>query len=688
MQPTDDSALLRRYAENHSDEAFTALVTRHINLVYSVALRCVGGPHQAEEVAQAVFIILAKKAAQLRHDKALSSWLFQTTRLTASNFVRSESRRHRREQEAHMQSVLNEPGNDLWPKIAPMLDDAVADLNETDRQAIMLRFYEGRNLREVGAALGASEDAAEKRVNRAVEKLRTFFAKRGVTVGASGLAVVISYNAVQAAPVGLAVAISTALTGTTLAATTTATGAKAIAMTTLQKIIAVAAITVLVGAGIYKARQFLQSRGQVQAAQPQSSNITPRVAGQTSDRVQGWSSDIDFLLEAIKRKHYIYRAKPLPEATGKVADELKKAIGTMSDERVVAELLRLMATLGDGHCYVFPTDAFTARMPFRQLPLRLYHFADGLFVIDAEAGHERWIGRKITHLETVATEYALRRIAAYVPSDNRYTSRILGPILCGHRGILEMFGLNPQADEVSLRFVGPNGNPGEERIGFVPFRKLSQTERKLPPSRLAGTPPAPLYLRKTATNFWFEALPQGKAVYFQFNQVLDAPEESIETFSARLDTYLRQQRPGLLIVDVRNNNGGDASLLDPLVGALQDFERRDSTAKLVVITGPYTFSAAQIFIARVDHQTKAVFAGEPSASKPNFVGEDSPRELPWSRLAASISDRYHESIPGDTREWIEPEIKVELSSGDYFANRDPVLEAVLARYATAAKSGN
>src|SRR6266478_8529626 len=125
MHPMDDSALLRQYAENQSDEAFAALVTRHINLVYSVALRSVGDPHQAEEITQGVFILLAKKAAQLRHDKALSSWLFQATRLTASNFVRGETRRHRREQEAHMQSVLNDSGSDDWPSIAPWLDDAV-----------------------------------------------------------------------------------------------------------------------------------------------------------------------------------------------------------------------------------------------------------------------------------------------------------------------------------------------------------------------------------------------------------------------------------------------------------------------------------------------------------------------------------------------------------------------------------
>ena len=209
MQPTDDSALLRQYAENHSDEAFAALVTRHINLVYSVALRQVGNPHAAEEITQAVFIILAKKAAQLRHDKALSSWLFQATRLTANNFVRGETRRHRREQEAYMQSVLNESGDEVWPRIAPLLDTAVAGLREKDRRAIVLRFYEGRNLREVGLALGASEDAAEKRVNRALEKLRKFFTKRGVSSTTAILAGAISANSVQAAPVGLAKMIST-----------------------------------------------------------------------------------------------------------------------------------------------------------------------------------------------------------------------------------------------------------------------------------------------------------------------------------------------------------------------------------------------------------------------------------------------------------------------------------------------
>ena len=208
MQATDDSALLRQYVENHSDEAFALLVAQHINLVYSVALRQVGNPHQAEEITQAVFIILAKKAAELRHNKALSSWLFQAAHLTANNFVRSEIRRHCREQEAFMQSGLNESGTGIWASIAPSLDTAVAGLNEKDRRAIVLRFYEGKNLREVGVALGASEEAAKKRVTRALEKLQRFFLKRGVTSTTEILAGAISANSVQAAPAMLAKTVS------------------------------------------------------------------------------------------------------------------------------------------------------------------------------------------------------------------------------------------------------------------------------------------------------------------------------------------------------------------------------------------------------------------------------------------------------------------------------------------------
>ena len=204
MQEWDDNALWREFVERDSEEAFAVLVARHVNKVYSVALRHTRNPHQAEEITQAVFVTLAKKSRHLGQGVVLSGWLYETARRTALTFIRGEIRRTRREQEA----MLNETEPDVWPQMAPLLDAAMAGLNETDRHAVVLRFFDARSLSEVGAALGTSEEAAGKRVNRAVEKLRCFFTKRGMALPATVLTGAISANSVQAAPVGLAKAIA------------------------------------------------------------------------------------------------------------------------------------------------------------------------------------------------------------------------------------------------------------------------------------------------------------------------------------------------------------------------------------------------------------------------------------------------------------------------------------------------
>jgi RNA polymerase sigma factor (sigma-70 family) len=204
MQEPADTELLRQYAEQDSGSAFAALVTRHVNLVYSAAVRKTGNPHAAEEITQVVFIILAKKARTLRRETVLAGWLYQTARLTAANFLRSEIRRVRREQESSMQALSPETEAEAWPQIEPLLDDAMGRLNEKERNAIVLRFFEGKSFLEIGATFGGSENAAKKRVVHGLEKLRKFFTKRGVTLSSVAIAGTISANSVQAAPVALA----------------------------------------------------------------------------------------------------------------------------------------------------------------------------------------------------------------------------------------------------------------------------------------------------------------------------------------------------------------------------------------------------------------------------------------------------------------------------------------------------
>ena len=206
-----DMDLARQYATGNSEPAFAELVRRHINLVYSVALRCVGNAEDAQDVTQAVFIILAQKAAGLRERTVLTGWLYETARFTALRFLRTKSRRHFREQEAFMQSTPDEPDNDgVWQRLAPLLEDAMARLNEKDRALLALRFFENKSGAETAALLGMNEWAARKRVDRALEKLRAFFSKRGAVFSATVIAGAISANSVHAAPAGLATTISVA----------------------------------------------------------------------------------------------------------------------------------------------------------------------------------------------------------------------------------------------------------------------------------------------------------------------------------------------------------------------------------------------------------------------------------------------------------------------------------------------
>ena len=221
MTELNDHELLVQYASAESEAAFATLVARYVNLVYSAALRFTGNPHHAEEITQAVFIVLARKAGSLRTGTVLSGWLYQTARLTAANFVKSEIRRQRREQEAYMQSTLTEPESAAWEQIAPLLDESMGRLGETDRNAVVLRFFENKTSQEVCATLKLNEAAAHKRVSRALEKLLKFLAKRGVTLTATVIVGAVTAHSVQAAPTGLAVTVTAAAKGAAVSATMT-----------------------------------------------------------------------------------------------------------------------------------------------------------------------------------------------------------------------------------------------------------------------------------------------------------------------------------------------------------------------------------------------------------------------------------------------------------------------------------
>jgi len=245
MHDLDDTQLLQSYIADRSQVAFAALVRRHVNLVYAAARRqCRGDAHLAEEITQAVFIILARRAATIRNTAALPAWLISTTRFTANNAIGLVARRRRHEREAAAMGEQcgrdDHDNDDSSDELTPLLDEALAALGETDRGAVTMRFLQGRSLRDVGIALGMSEQTAQKRVSRALDKLRTFFRRRGVAMEPQTLASGLSREAAQVAPSALPALVVMTVSDFS-AATATVTAAAEIAHGTMSVMAAAAA---------------------------------------------------------------------------------------------------------------------------------------------------------------------------------------------------------------------------------------------------------------------------------------------------------------------------------------------------------------------------------------------------------------------------------------------------------------
>jgi len=196
----DDLDLLRQYAQTGSDVAFAQLVSRHSDMVYACAVRQLGGHAGAEEVTQAVFILLMRKAGRISDGTVVAAWLYKATRYTVLNLRKLESRRQRHERRAGEMAMHRTHGISPWADVAPLLDEAINTLKPKDRSAVVLRFLERRSFAEVGAALGVNENAAQMRVQRALSKLRDFFGRRGVVFPIVLLSAVLWANAAEAAP--------------------------------------------------------------------------------------------------------------------------------------------------------------------------------------------------------------------------------------------------------------------------------------------------------------------------------------------------------------------------------------------------------------------------------------------------------------------------------------------------------
>jgi hypothetical protein len=266
----------------------------------------------------------------------------------------------------------------------------------------------------------------------------------------------------------------------------------------------------------------------------------------------------------------------------------------------------------------------------------------------------------------------MKRVAAVVPADNPMDVLAKSPVYLRYLNMLHALGL---AGDTLSAVLGLGGTLGART---VIVRAVDQGRRGLW-DPIPASKPAPLWMENQSTAYWLRSLPHTNAVYWQFNRVRDKPGQNIEQFAAQLRDTLRGTRASNLIIDVRQNDGGRSYSLPPLIRAIIAFQEGAPDHRTYVLIGRRTFSATQTFVSALDVLTNATFVGEPTGSRANFAGEGGFMLLPCHpELRANVSAAYHQgTMWEDHRIWIAPDVAISLSSADYFAGKDPVLDAVV-----------
>ncbi len=407
-------------------------------------------------------------------------------------------------------------------------------------------------------------------------------------------------------------------------------------------------------------------------------------------RDEGWRADISFLAREVKRRAVAPFAGLAEPDFDAAVRQLAGAVPELSDAQLIAGLLRLLRTLGDGHAFVAPAEA--DRDLNRILPVKFYQFTEGLFVTAAAPEHRSLLGTQVLAVGGHPVDEVMAALEPLISRDNDQQVAWLGPEVLPWAPMLHALGLTPDPAAVPLTVRPPDGPASQVTVAAVaaPVPRLYPTVAPSAAPNRPGQPgwvsladtrpgPLPLYLRHWDDLYWFEYLAAEHLVYFQLNGVGDAPSESLAAFCDRLFAFLAGHPDAALVIDLRWNGGGNTGLAQPLLHHLIACPATSRRGGLFVIIGRGTFSAAQNTATAIERETEAIFVGEPTGSQPNFIGETSPFELPWSKTVVNVSDLYWQTAwPLDDRPWIAPEIYVPPTFAAYRDNRDPALAAIMA----------
>ena len=396
---------------------------------------------------------------------------------------------------------------------------------------------------------------------------------------------------------------------------------------------------------------------------------------------QQWQEDLNFLKETVNNDYPFLYKKVTKEDFETAVAQLNKQIPNLEEHEIIVGFAKIVSLFKYGHTDIsFRTEPFT----FRQLPLNLYHYSDGVYVQGVHKDYPSVLGAKLIAIEDTTIEDALKAIYPVVPVENEQYFKAFGinylriPEVLHAQKVISTLG-----SEVSFTFE-KDGKRFKESFKVLPKGErvpvrysLVQGNDDYLEARNEGT--TPLYLRHLEDKiYYFEHLPEHETVYVRHSQIQHQEGEDTEAFYKRVFDFIEENGVKKLVIDVRLNGGGNNYYNKPVIKEIIKSEQINQVGNLFVILGRRTFSACQNLVNEMSNYTNAVFVGEPTAENINFYGDNQTVRLPNSNIPVYLSFAWWQDKPQwENNDWTPPHIAVDMSFEEYKTNQDPVLQAAL-----------
>lgn len=399
------------------------------------------------------------------------------------------------------------------------------------------------------------------------------------------------------------------------------------------------------------------------------------LAQESKTSTKEWIEDLKYLKEFAEKSHFhLFHTMDSKDWEEEI-HSLQTNIPKMGDHEVILNLMKLLAKVGDGHTLLFPP--YEGKYSFRTLPLEFYFFEEDLYVRAAMSTYKELVGKRIVKANGKPINELLTKLKSYLSRDNEYSLKWTTPLALQCAEAYSLIDANLDFSSIEFTYF-ENGIEKSVKVKSGPLQWNPMTP--FAPEhwvRMEGIG-SNLWTKDPTNAYWYKYLQEEQIVYFQFNQIQDKADKSIATFVEELFRFIDTNEVNALVIDIRLNNGGNNFLNKPLIHALICNQKINQKGKLFVITGRRTFSAAMNLASDLEHNTRAIFVGEPTGSSPNFYGEDFYFQLPNSGLSGTVSSRYWQGgkTSDDPRKWIAPELPAILTADNFRNGVDPCMKTI------------